>query len=146
MRSGPGPKRRMRMVPTMHQPRSMTGGRSGGTCRRPRPHWMPRTSSNTRRESPMAADAKVEALRGMSLFAGLRNRDLEQIAKLVDEIDRPAGFVLMREGEQGSQAFVLASGGALVERDGREIARVAPGQVIGEIALLAEGPRTASAT
>ena len=94
----------------------------------------------------MAADAKVEALRGMSLFAGLRNRDLEQIAKLVDEIDRPAGFVLMREGEQGSQAFVLASGGALVERDGREIARVAPGQVIGEIALLAEGPRTASAT
>ena len=94
----------------------------------------------------MAADAKVKALRGVSLFAGLRDRELEQVAKLVDEIDRPAGYVLMREGEQGSQAFVLESGGAKVERDGREIARVVPGEIIGEIALLAEGPRTASAT
>ncbi len=94
----------------------------------------------------MAADAKVEALRGVSLFAGLRNRDLEQVAKLADEIDRPAGYVLMREGEQGSQAFVLATGSARVERDGREIAMVGPGQIVGEIALLAEGPRTASAT
>jgi len=94
----------------------------------------------------MAADAKVKALRGVSLFAGLRDRDLEQVAKLVDEIDRPSGYVLTREGELGSQAFVLASGAAKVERDGREIARVAPGQVVGEMALLAEGPRTATAT
>jgi CRP-like cAMP-binding protein len=94
----------------------------------------------------MAADPKVEALRGVSLFSGLRDRDLQQVARLADEVDLPAGHVLMREGDQGSEAYVLASGEALIEQNGREIARVGPGGVIGEIALLAEGPRTASAT
>jgi CRP/FNR family cyclic AMP-dependent transcriptional regulator len=94
----------------------------------------------------MAADGKVEALRSVSLFSDLRQRELEQVAQLADEVDLPAGHVLMREGETGSQMFVIASGEARVERAGREIARLGPGSVLGEMALVAEGPRTASAT
>lgn len=92
------------------------------------------------------ADAKVEALRALSLFRGLRDRDLKQVAKLADEVDLPAGHVLMREGDRGAETFVIASGEALVERGGRELARLGPGAVVGEMALLAEGPRTATAT
>jgi CRP/FNR family cyclic AMP-dependent transcriptional regulator len=94
----------------------------------------------------MAADGKVEALRAVSLFGGLRQRELEQVAQLADEVDVPAGHVLMREGETASQMFIISSGEARVERGGRELARLGPGSVLGEMALVAEGPRTATAT
>jgi CRP/FNR family transcriptional regulator, cyclic AMP receptor protein len=94
----------------------------------------------------MAADGKIEALRSVSLFSDLGQRDLEQVAQLADEVDLPAGHVLMREGENGSQAFIIASGEARVERGGRELATLGPGSVLGEMALLAEGPRVATAT
>jgi CRP/FNR family cyclic AMP-dependent transcriptional regulator len=94
----------------------------------------------------MAADGKVEALRSVSLFSALRQRELEQVAQLADEVDLPAGQVLMREGESGSQMFIIASGEAKIERGGREIAREGPGSFIGEMSILSEGPRTATAT
>ena len=92
------------------------------------------------------ADAKVEALRAVPLFKELSNRDLEQVARLADEVDLPAGHVLMREGESGSQMFIIASGEAMIERGGREITREGPGSFLGEMAIVAEGPRTATAT
>ena len=94
----------------------------------------------------MAGDAKIEALREVSLFRDLRQRDLEQVAQLADEVDLPAGHVLMREGEIGSQMFMLVSGEARVEHGGREIAVLGPGSHLGEMALVAEGPRVATAT
>jgi CRP/FNR family transcriptional regulator, cyclic AMP receptor protein len=94
----------------------------------------------------MARDAKIEALRSVRLFSDLRQRDLEQVAQLADEVDVPAGHVLMREGETGSQMFVIASGEARVERGGHEIAVLGPGAHLGEMALVAEGPRVATAT
>jgi CRP-like cAMP-binding protein len=94
----------------------------------------------------MAGDAKIEALRSVPLFSDLRQRDLEQVAQLADEVDLPAGHVLMREGEIGSQMFIIVSGEARVERGGHEIAVVGPGSHLGEMALVAEGPRMATAT
>ena len=94
----------------------------------------------------MAADGKIEALRSVSLFKDLRQRELEQVAQLVDEVDLPAGQVLMREGESATQMFMMASGEALVERGGLEVARLGPGSHVGEMAIVAEGPRTATVT
>lgn len=94
----------------------------------------------------MADDPKLKMLRGVSLFATLGRAELEMVGQLADEIDVPAGKVLMRQGETGQQMFVIASGSVLVERDGRELARLGPGDVVGEMALLSEGPRTATAT
>jgi CRP-like cAMP-binding protein len=92
------------------------------------------------------ADPKVEALRGVSLFSELRGKDLEQVAQLADEVDLPTGYVLMREGETGSQMFIIASGEARVEHGGRLIATLGPGAVLGEMAIVSEGPRVATAT
>lgn len=91
-------------------------------------------------------DPKLELLRSVALFAQLRGRELERVAQLADEIDVPAGKVLMRQGETGAEAFVVVEGRLRVERNGRSIAERGPGQVVGEMALLSEGPRTATVT
>ena len=92
------------------------------------------------------SDPKVELLRSIPLFSALGRGELEQVAQLADEVDVPAGHVLMRQGAIGSEAFLLAFGEAMAERDGTHLATYAPGALIGEIALLAEGPRTATVT
>lgn len=91
-------------------------------------------------------DPKVELLRSVPIFANCGSRDLEQVAQLVDEVDLPDGQVLMREGDPGRQMFLIASGTARVERGGRVIGEFGPGSVLGEMALVSEGPRSATVT
>ncbi|MCB1887728.1 MAG: cyclic nucleotide-binding domain-containing protein [Rhodocyclaceae bacterium] len=51
---------------------------------------------------------------------------------------------LFEEGEAGSDMFVLLSGHAAVVRGGVEIERLAPGDIVGEVALLGVAPRLAT--
>jgi CRP/FNR family cyclic AMP-dependent transcriptional regulator len=94
----------------------------------------------------MARDEKLELLRTVPLFAGLSNRELQRIGELADEVDLPAGRVLMRQGEHGSEMLIVIDGSAEIERDGAVIAERGGGEVLGEIALLDGGPRTATVT
>ncbi|MFO7548492.1 MAG: cyclic nucleotide-binding domain-containing protein [Acidimicrobiia bacterium] len=89
-------------------------------------------------------DQKVEVLQRVPLFAGLSKKDLGQLARHLDEVDLKEGTVLTREGELGREAMILLSGTAVVRRKGRKLAELGPGDVIGELSLLAEIPRTAS--
>ncbi len=91
-------------------------------------------------------DPKLELLQSIPLFAGLGKQEIERLGQLADEIDLPAERVLMRQGDHGAEMFIIASGRVAVERDGRSIAERGAGEVIGEIALLSEGPRTATVT
>lgn len=93
-----------------------------------------------------SSDPKVDLIASVPLFHGLGRRELEQIAQLVDEVDIPAGKVLMRQGETGAEMFVVATGSVRIERNGRHIRDAGPGTAIGEMALLSEGPRTATVT
>lgn len=94
----------------------------------------------------MARDEKIELLRTVPLFHALRERELERISALADIIDLPADRCIMSQGERGAEMFVLVSGTARVERDGAVLADRGPGEVLGEIALLDGGPRTATVT
>ena len=93
-----------------------------------------------------ATDTKREMLRAVSLFGTLSKRELAAVEQLADTVDLPAGHVLMRQGASGGEMFVIASGGVVVDRNGREVATLGPGSVVGEMALLSEGPRTATVT
>ncbi len=94
----------------------------------------------------MPRDEKLELLRSIPLFAGFGRRELERLGQLTDQVDLPEGRVLMRQGESGSEAFVIIEGRARVERDGRLVAERTNGEVVGEIAILDEGRRTATVT
>ena len=91
-------------------------------------------------------DPKLELLKTIPLFATCGTGDLQRVAQLVDEVDIPDGKVIMRQGETGTEMFIVASGVARAERDGRHLADLGPGSVFGEMSIIAEGPRTATVT
>ncbi len=91
-------------------------------------------------------DEKLELLKRSPLLAGLGRKDIEEVGRLVDEVDVQAGHVLMRQGEPAHEFFVIIDGSVQIDRDGRPIRTMGPGEFLGDIGLLTERPRTASAT
>jgi CRP/FNR family cyclic AMP-dependent transcriptional regulator len=103
--------------------------------------WLPRTEG-----SSLARDEKIDLLRTVPLFAGLDDHEIERVSTLADIVDLPADRLLMTQGQHGWEMFILVSGSARVERDGKPLGDRGPGEVLGEIALLDGGPRTATVT
>ena len=89
---------------------------------------------------------KVERIRRVSLFARLSKQGLNEVASLADETELPEATQLTREGERGREFFVLLDGSVEVRKEGRWIATLGSGDFLGEIALLAKVPRTATVT
>ena len=92
----------------------------------------------------LRADTKVELLRDLPLFELCSKRDLRRIAALGEERAVDAGTELIREGEPGTEFFVVVEGEVEVRRRGRRVARLGDGSYVGEIALLSRSPRTAT--
>lgn len=96
------------------------------------------------RRNRRGAAAKISVLRTVPLFARATPRALERIISLVDEVELPAGTVLMREGTPANEAFVIVSGAACVTLRGRLLATLGPGALFGEIGLADGHPRSAT--
>lgn len=62
----------------------------------------------------------------------------------VPTVEVRRGEVLLREGCDGQEAYVLVEGAAEVTVGGLVVGGVAPGELFGEIAPLVGGPRTAT--
>jgi CRP-like cAMP-binding protein len=62
------------------------------------------------------------------------------------ERDVGAGVRLIGEGATGASLYVLVAGHVSITIGGDEIRTLGPGEVFGELALLAEGRRTATVT
>ncbi|HEY7344483.1 MAG TPA: cyclic nucleotide-binding domain-containing protein [Gaiella sp.] len=92
----------------------------------------------------LRADTRVELIRGLPLFELCSKRDLRRIAALAEERDVAAGTELIREGEPGTEFYVVVEGDVEVRRRGRRVARLGAGSFVGEIALLSRSPRTAT--
>jgi len=93
--------------------------------------------------------ANIEFLKRVPSFEDLDERSLEAIANAAVEQHYQAGQEIVRQGDTGVGAFIIRSGKVdiLQERDGKEtkLATLGPGEVIGEMALLDEFPRSATA-
>ena len=91
-------------------------------------------------------DTKAEALGRCPFFEGLSRNELIALAKLTEDLEVDEGKVLTRQGESGSEFFVIIDGEVSVAKDGQEIRTMGPGDFFGEIALLEDTPRTATVT
>jgi CRP-like cAMP-binding protein len=89
----------------------------------------------------------AHALRTVPLFRDLPAGDLLDLWRRLHILEAPAGTVLCQRGEPGDRFYVLQSGSAEVrlglDPDGVILRLVAPGDFVGEMALLTGQPRTA---
>ena len=93
----------------------------------------------------MASDA-TELLQRVPLFSGLDPRELETIARTVHERTFQSGDTVAEENQGGVGFFIIREGEAVVTVGGNEVRRLRSGDHFGEIALITEGPRTATVT
>lgn len=89
-------------------------------------------------------DDKVDVLKKVPLFTLLSRRHLDLIARVADEVKLDAGKVLAQQGERGLEFLLIVDGSARVERDGKLIARLAAGDIFGEMSIIDGKPRTAT--
>ena len=92
------------------------------------------------------AGASIDMLKKVPLFAGLDNKELQEIARSMRERRFKAGDTVTQEGAGGVGFFVVEEGQADVNVGGESKGSVGPGDYFGEIALINESPRTATLT
>ena len=80
----------------------------------------------------------------MPLFSGLGEKERERLAGSFTERTFPAGHEIAVQGKEGVGFFVIESGEVSVSRGGEEIRKLGPGDYFGEMALIDQGPRSAT--
>jgi CRP/FNR family cyclic AMP-dependent transcriptional regulator len=87
-------------------------------------------------------DAK--RLESLPLFRDLSRKERDQIARWTDEVEVPAGYMLVEQGRFPHEFFVIESGTVSVTKDDKHLADLGPGDFFGEIAIVEHDRRTAS--
>lgn len=92
----------------------------------------------------MPHDEYLQHLAAVPLFSGCTKRQLKEISEVTTELIIPAEKVLAREGDVGLEMFIIIDGTASVTRDGRRVATLSAGDVVGELAVISGCPRNAT--
>ncbi len=93
----------------------------------------------------MTTVEKVLFLKGIDLFSALAGEDLADIAQIADELKKDQGEQVLVEGEHGDALYFVLEGKVAVQKGGKTVAELGERDVLGEMALLDPGPRSASA-
>jgi CRP-like cAMP-binding protein len=99
-----------------------------------------------------SAGAELPLVAPLALFSALSKDGLRALIGVFEMLTVPAGHVVIEEGREGAEAYIVARGALEVRRrvageDGREpvvLAKLASGALFGEMALLSRAPRAAS--
>ena len=87
-------------------------------------------------------------LRKSPLFQGLSDEELTRLMDMGEPVSLRAGEVLIKQGDLGDSAYVVISGEFEIQKQaGQSLIKIDvrnPGDVVGEMALLSQGPRNAS--
>ena len=92
----------------------------------------------------------ADALRATQLFEHLPDDDLARLVEMCEEVSLAAGGRLIEEGTDGDAFFVIVDGELEVTKRSGEgevpLARLGPGGIVGEMAVIEGAPRNASVT
>ena len=102
-----------------------------------------------RRDTIAPVPGNIEFLKKVSWFEDLDQKSLDAISNAAVEQKYQPGQEIIRQGDTGVGAFIIRSGKVEIiqEKDGKttQLGTLGPGDVIGEMALLDEFPRSATA-
>ena len=82
-----------------------------------------------------------QAIGKFELFRNMAAEDIAGIAALTYNRECNTGDFVVREGDAATEMYLIDRGAVEVLRDGRPIATVGPGEVLGEAPFFAPGPR-----
>jgi CRP-like cAMP-binding protein len=89
---------------------------------------------------------RVAVLQRVALFGDVPGHTLAAVARLLEEVPFEAGATIMERGALEDWMFVVAAGKLRVHIGDRTLTETGPGGVVGEFAVLAPAPRSASVT
>jgi CRP/FNR family cyclic AMP-dependent transcriptional regulator len=95
---------------------------------------------------PLGLVERVAALHRIQLFAGIAGRVLAVVAEGAVEKRFSTGELLMDEGAVEAHLYAIVEGRVRIHRGDRIIVELGPGATVGELAVLAPAPRSASVT
>jgi CRP-like cAMP-binding protein len=93
----------------------------------------------------LTLDDKAAALGRVALFDGLERASLLPIADAATEVAFGDGDALVIQGQVGTGLFIVVSGAVRIVQSGEDVARLGPGDYLGELAVIDRQPRSASA-
>jgi hypothetical protein len=89
---------------------------------------------------------EIQLLRSIRIFASLPAPAIEALARGVASIAKPAGAVVVAEGQRGDCYYAVADGELSVTRRGQNVRVLSRGGGFGELALIRDVPRQATVT
>lgn len=97
----------------------------------------------------MAAPDVAEFLRDVRLFQAFSDDDRAAVARVLRERTVRKGQVLLREGDEGAEMYLVRRGALVVSKAvtgpvEQILARMGPGDFVGEMALFDGAPRSAT--
>lgn len=114
---------------------------------RHKPATGPKMSDNRKAQDPLAE--RVAFLRSLPLFAGLTGEELRFLAAEARATEYGAGTTIFHAGDPGHTCHIITKGKVrvyVIGEDGRElsVSIFGPGEIVGEMALFEDLPRSAS--
>jgi CRP/FNR family cyclic AMP-dependent transcriptional regulator len=82
-------------------------------------------------------------LTAIQIFSQLSPDEARRLAAFATETSAAEGQILMKQGDYSTELIAIEEGTADVLRDGKKIASVGQGDLIGEMGLLSREPRNA---
>ncbi len=89
---------------------------------------------------------KILFLRNIPLFSGMPPDELGHLAGIAEEVVYPEGEVIIREGDHGEEMFLIVEGEIEIHRESESLAVLKSQDYFGEMSILDDEPRSATAT